>query len=204
MSPLPKEHHEAAKKLAEQETDMMPKPKTLNPDRPFAAEVVIPSTPPEAQPPPGENPQSIPKTIDLELTPKFYQLMKQKMLAKHNALVRSHVETYFEWLQTLNPEDVVDAIETNTTLREAYRKAPFKWRLAIGTARAFLKSSKKYAAQFRSVVDLELALVTLKFENPTAYAAIQQYGDRGINYLKQSLKDALVIFGVEKEEPKAA
>ncbi len=138
------------------------------------------------------------------MTPKFYQLMKKRMLSKQNALVRNHVETFFEWLRTLEPGDIVYAIETNTTLKEAYSKAPFKWRLAIAGARALLKSSKKYARQFRSVVDLELALITLKFENPTAYATIQQYGERGMKYLEQSLKDALVIFGVAEEKPKLA
>ena len=173
---------------------------------PTTQEVVPRGTVEITEAPPKDKPQSksIPKQIDLEMTPKFYQLMKEKMLAKHNALIRSHVETYFDWLRTLNTEDIVDAIETSTSLKDAYSKAPFKWRLAIAGARAFLKSSKKYAAQFRSVVELELALITLKFENPAAYTVIQQYGERGMNYLKQSLQDALVIFGVEKEAPKTA
>lgn len=134
------------------------------------------------------------------MTPKFYELMKEKLLSGQNAMVRSHIETYFQWLRTLKPDDLIDAIETNTTFKDAYRQAPFKWRIAIAGARAFLKSSKKHAKEFRKIVNLELALVTLKFENPTAYATIQQYGERGMNYLKQSLKDTLVIFGVDKKE----
>lgn len=187
---------------------------TVKSTRPSSAEIIVAEhntapqnttphntpSPAQAEPSPEQKLESIPKIIQLEMTPKFYQLTKEKLLSGQNAIVRSHVDTYLQWLRGLKPDDIIDAIETNTAFEDAYRKAPFKWRIAIAGARAFLKSSKRYAKEFKKVVNLELALVTLKFENPSAHATIQQYGERGMNYLKQSLKDALVIFGVEKKE----
>lgn len=134
----------------------------------------------------------------MELTPQAYNYIKEELLKRQNPLVRSHVNTYFEWLKSLKPEDVIVSIETGETLKQAYEKAPYRWRLAVALARGFLKSSQKYAEQFRQIVDLDLALMTLKYENPAVYDIIQRYGEKGINYLKQCLEDTLEIFGVKQ------
>lgn len=122
------------------------------------------------------------------------------MLKRQNPLVRGHVNTYFEWLKSIKPEDIIVGIETGRTLKDAYKEAPYRWRLAVAMARGFLKASQKYAEQFRQILRLDLALLTLKYENPEAYAVIERYGQKGINYLKQCLKDALEIFGVTGEQ----
>jgi len=146
-------------------------------------------------------PQSTPQTIQVEMTPQLYNAIKEAHLSKHP--LRSHIETYFEWLKTISPEEAVDYIEMGKTLKEAYDRAPYKWRLAIATARGILKSAPKYREQFKSIVnDLDLALTTLKFENPITYQIIQQYDERGREFVKQCQKEALIIFGIEKETTK--
>jgi len=118
------------------------------------------------------------------------------MLKKVNPIVRDHINTYFEWLKNLRTDDVTVSIETGETLKKAYEHAPYRWRLAVALARGFLKAAPKYREQFKQFVNMDIALMTLKYENPQVYAIIQRYGQRGIDYLKQCLEDAKELFGL--------
>jgi len=153
-----------------------------------------------------QRPESIPETVTVEMTPKFYNALKTSILSKQNPLVRSHINTYFEWLKTIKPEEVVDAITLGTTPQGAYRKLGANpVRLGIAAARGFLKAMPKYRAQLKEIVTLDLALLTLKFENPSTYAIIQKYGKKGTSFVEQWIKGALEILGVlPKEEPPKA
>jgi len=137
------------------------------------------------------------------MMPKFYNAMKTNLLAKQNPLVRSHVNTYFEWLKTLKPEEVIDAIEMGTTPQQAYKQLGANpMRLGIAAARGFLKAVPKYRAQLKEVATPELARLTLKFENPTTYAVIQKYGKKGTQFIEEWVNGALEILGVTPPTPK--
>jgi hypothetical protein len=142
------------------------------------------------------------------MTPKFYNAMKTNLLARQNPLVRSHVNTYFEWLKTIKPEEVIDAIEMGTTPQQAYKQLGANpIRLGIAAARGFLKAMPKYRAQLKEVATPKLARLTLKFENPTTYAVIQKYGKKGAQFIDQWVNGALEILGVlpkPQEEQKSA
>jgi hypothetical protein len=141
----------------------------------------------------------LPETISVELTPKAYEAMKEAQLQHVSPVVRPHIETWLEWLQTVSPNDVMDAIEEGTSLLEAYDHAPYRWRLAVAAARGFLKTYPKYKKQFRDAINLELALTTLKFENPSVFSILEHYGQKGTDYLDQCIKDTFQIFGVMEE-----
>jgi hypothetical protein len=143
--------------------------------------------------------ETLPETISIELTPKAYSVMKEAQLGKVSPAVRPHLETWLEWLQTISPDDVMDAIEQGTSLKEAYDHAPYKWRLAVATARGFLKTYPKYKRQFKDAISLELALTTLKFENPNVFSVLEHYGQKGTDYIDQCIKDTFQIFGVIEE-----
>ena len=138
------------------------------------------------------------------MTPKFYNTLKTNLLKKQNPLVRGHVNTYFEWLKTIRPEEIVDAIEMGITAQQAYRQLGANpLRLSIAAARGFLKATPQYQTQLREIATPELALLTLKFENPRAYAIIQKLGKKGTEFVKQWVQGALEIFGASPKPSEA-
>ncbi len=131
------------------------------------------------------------------MTPKLYEAMKANLLAKQSPLVRSHINTYFEWLKSIKPEEVVDAIELGTTPQQAYKQlGATHVRLGIAAARGFLKVMPRYRNQLKEVATPKLAMHTLKFENPTVFAVIQKYGKRGTEFVEKWVNGALEILGV--------
>ena len=131
------------------------------------------------------------------MTPKMYTAIKENILAKQNPLIRSHVTTYFEWLKSIKPEEVVDAIEMDITPQQAYRQLGANpIRLGIAAARGFLKVMPKYRAQLKEVATLDNAMLTLKFENPTTFHVIEQYRKKGIDFMQTWINGALEILGV--------
>lgn len=136
----------------------------------------------------------------MEITPKLYEALKQQRLAHINPIVRSHVNTYFEWLKSIKPGDVIDAIEQGTTPEQAYKALGISpIRLGIAAAKGFLKVAKGHQQQLREVATLDLAMLTLQFENPATYALIKQYGDRGTQFLNTWIKGSLGILGVKTD-----
>lgn len=134
------------------------------------------------------------------MTPKLYEALKQQRLAHINPIVRSHVNTYFEWLKSIRPEDVIDAIDRGTTPEQAYKALGISpIRLGIAAARGFLKVAKGYQQQLREVATLDLALLTLQFENPPTYNLIRQYSDRGTQFLETWVKGSLQILGIKTD-----
>lgn len=154
---------------------------------------------PKPQPP---KPEPIPQTVTLEMTPKLYNALKQNILAKQNPLVRSHINTYFEWLKTIKPEDIVDGIEMDITPQKAYQNLGANpIRLGIAAARGFLKAMPRYQQQIREIATPELAMLTLKFENPQAYQVITRYKEKGTQYVKDWVNGALeILLGKPKKE----
>jgi hypothetical protein len=135
------------------------------------------------------------------MTPKLFNIMKTNMLAQQNPLVRSHINTYFEWLKTIKPEEVVDAIEKGVTPQQAYRQLGANpVRLGIAAARGFLKTMPKYRNQLKQIATPQLALLTLKYENPATYAVIQKYGKKGTQFIEQWVNGALEILGVQPKQ----
>lgn len=137
------------------------------------------------------------------MTPKLYNSLKQALLSRQNPLVRSHVNTYFEWLKSIKPEEVVDAIEMGVTAQQAYQNLGANpIRLGIAAARGFLKAVPKYRMQLKEIVTPDLALLTLKFENPATYHVIQKYGKRGEQFINNWIQGAMEILGItEKPKP---
>lgn len=147
---------------------------------------------------PNNTPQ-IPETVIIEMTPKLYEAMKQHQLQQLNPVVRGHINTYFEWLKSIQPEDAIDAIERGTTAQQAYKSLGISpLRFGIAAARGFLKLAPKWQEQLREVANPETALMTLKFENPTTYTVIKRYGKRGSTFLENWINGALEVLGVKK------
>lgn len=141
-----------------------------------------------------------PTDVIVEMTPKLYETLKQQRLQKVNPIVRTHISTYFDWLKSIKPEDVVDAIDKGTTPEQAYKAMGFNpMRFGIAAARGFLKVAKKYQDQLREIATLETAMLTLRFENPATFAILTRYGERGTQFMKTWIKGSLEILGVKTD-----
>jgi len=143
-------------------------------------------------------PLQIPEKVIIEMTPKLYNELKEHRLGSITPVVRVHIKTYFEWLKSIRPEEVVDAIDKNISPQQAYKNLGLNpFRFGIAAARGFLKAAPKYKQQLKEIATLDLALTTLKYENPNTYAIIQKYGKRGEAFLESWIKGALEILGVK-------
>ena len=146
---------------------------------------------------PSSKPE-LPTTVEVEMTSKLYEALKQQRLEHINPIVRSHISTYFDWLKSIQPGDVIDAINRGTTPEQAYKAMGLNpMRFGIAAARGFLKVAKGYQKQLREVASLDMALLTLRFENPPTYDIIQKYGDKGTQFLNTWINGSLAILGVE-------
>lgn len=133
------------------------------------------------------------------MTPKLYATLKEQKLRALSPVVRSHVNTYLEWLKSIKPEEVVDAIEKGTTPQQAYKNLGLNpLRFGIAAARGFLKVAPKWQNALKEAAAVDNALLTLKYENPATFKILQQYGDRGINFLKTWIDGSLEVLGVTK------
>lgn len=134
----------------------------------------------------------------MEITPLVYETTKANILRGLHPVVRSFVNDYFEFLRKLDAYDVVDAIEKNETVKNKYESlgvSPERMTIAMG--RGFLKVSPRYREQAKKAVNLDVAKWTLQFENPVVYQVIEQYGDRGWDWLKRNLEDFRKIVGLD-------
>jgi hypothetical protein len=139
---------------------------------------------------------NIRETLSLEMTYKFYAARKEQAMQQVPAVARSSVNLYFEWLKNLQPTDVVDAIERNTTVEEARRKASIATRLGVATAKGILMVNKGLQHKLKEIATPDMTSMTLKYENPETYSVIQGYGERGVEFLATWVKDALKMLGV--------
>lgn len=130
------------------------------------------------------------------MTRETYLTIKKNLIAKQHPIVRPHIQEYFRWLQSLDALDVYDAIEKGETVKDAYEKMKLNpIRISIAAARGLLKASKNLRAKAESVMNVDLARLTLRFENPKVYEVIKQF-DPKEEYLQRNLQAAKEIFGV--------
>jgi hypothetical protein len=130
------------------------------------------------------------------MTYKLYEARKEHLLQQAPIMARSYINTYFMWLKSIQPVDVVDAIEQGTTIEQAYHNLGINpLRMGIAAARGFLKVSKSSQAKLREIATVDLTLTTLKYENPGTYDVIQRYGERGQTYIRLWIQGALKILG---------
>lgn len=128
----------------------------------------------------------------------MYRRLRDAQLRKVHSNARFFVKQYFDYVKSLKPEEIIDAIETGQTIQNYYENLGIHpLRFAIATARGFLKTSRRAKAQLKEVVSLDLVLTTLKYENPTVYAIIKKYGKKGTKHLQKDIDDALQILGVD-------
>jgi predicted RNase H-like HicB family nuclease len=145
---------------------------------------------------PPSSKDNIPNVLSIEMTYQFYAARKEFELKKAPAIARQGINLYFEWLKNIKPTDVVDAIEQGKTVEQARKEASIAMRLGIASARGILKSSKDLQIKLKEIATIDLALMTLKYENPRTYQVIESYGEHGIIYLKTWIQDALKLLGV--------
>ena len=130
------------------------------------------------------------------MTYKFYAARRDYELRKIPPVARASLNFYFEWLRNIQPLDVIEALEQGKTAEQARQKASIATRMGIAAAKGVLKASKTLQQQLKQSVNVNLALQTLKYENPETYKVIKSYGQRGADFMQQWVDDALKILGV--------
>jgi len=136
----------------------------------------------------------------IDITPSLYQIIKEANLRRVPKLARPFVKQYFDWLAKLKPDEVFDWMEGKERLRDLYEKAPFPVKVAFAPARNIIKFSKSVKAGANEAINWEVAAMTLRFENPNAWAVIEAFGDEGIEKLKQGVEDVKVILKMKEEK----
>ncbi|MBA7673036.1 hypothetical protein ES703_81224 [subsurface metagenome] len=136
----------------------------------------------------------------IDITPSLYQIIKETNLRRVPKLARPFVKQYFDWLAKLTPDEVFDWMEGKETLKEMYEKAPFTVKVALIPARNIIKFSKSVKAGANEAINWEVATMTLRFENPNAWAVIGAFGDEGIEKIKQGIEDIKVILKMKEEK----
>jgi len=122
------------------------------------------------------------------------------MLKDVHPLARGYINDYFEYLQKLNPDDVIDAIEKGETVKTKYDAMPwFAERLVIAAARGFLKvAPESIKGQARKAISQDTARVTIRFENPTVHKVIESFGKKGGDWLDTCIYDFREIIGINE------
>ncbi len=150
---------------------------------------------------PVSSPQSeIPRFIKVDITPKVYKLLKERILRRFGPRTRSSANDFFEWCINIDPDDVIDAIEYGESLWAKYQRAPLGIRMSIATARAFIKVSPRLQKQFKDSLTPQLIRRIFQFENPEVYEVVHMYGSRGDEFIESCINDSFKIFGIKSDD----
>jgi len=138
------------------------------------------------------------------MTTELYQQIKQNIIAKQHPIVRPHIKEYFNWLKSLDALDVYDSIEKGETVKDAYtRTRNYPLRMSVAAARGLLKASKSLREKAEKAINVDVARLTLRFENPKVYEVIKRF-DPQEEHLQKNLQSAKEILGVIPKEEKVA
>ena len=142
--------------------------------------------------------KSVPRKLEIEIGPRLYEEMKRQTLKEIPPILRGYTEDYFEYLKNIKPEQLIDGIENQKTLKSYYNENPSTaLRLSIAMTRGLLKVLKSYREQLNKVLSPEIALLTLKYENPVCYEIIQRYGKKGKEYLEACIDDVKTLLNLK-------
>jgi len=141
----------------------------------------------------------IPEVVLVDITPEVYQKLKEDIIEDQPSVIKPHILDYFEWLKSLDPLDVYDAIETGQTVKDAYNKEkPFSpFRTSVAVARGVLRVTPWLKTRAKEAFNEEIARLTLRFENPDVWDVIQKFDQKG-DYLRSNIQAAKEILGLEK------
>ncbi len=143
-------------------------------------------------------PQSeVPRFIKVDITPKVYKLLKERILRRFGPRARSHANDFFEWCISIDPNDVIDAIEYNESLKDKYDRAPLGIRMSIAAARAFIKVSPRLQKQFKDSITPQFVRRIFQFENSEVYEVLTLYGPQGDLFVESCINDSFKIFGIK-------
>jgi len=117
-------------------------------------------------------------------------------------LARPHILEYFRWLKSLDALSVFDSLEKGEGVKEAYnaykrRFSPFRY--AVAAARGLLKASQSMREDALKAVNINIARLTLRFENPAVYEVLRQF-DPKEEFLKRCVEEAKEILGLTATE----
>lgn len=117
-------------------------------------------------------------------------------------MARPHILEYFRWLKSLDALSVFDSLEKGEGVKEAYnaykrRFSPF--RMAVAAARGLLKASQSMREDALKAVNINIARLTLRFENPAVYEVLRQF-DPKEEFLKRCVEEAKEILGLTATE----
>ena len=130
------------------------------------------------------------------MTDDLYQTIKTNYLKRQNPIVRSHVKEFFRWLKTLDALDVYDALEKGETVKDKYDRMSFNpIRITVAAGRGLLKASKNLREKANRAIDLEIARLVIRFENPNVYQVLKQF-DQEEKFLRDNIKGTKEILGL--------
>jgi len=138
------------------------------------------------------------QTFTVDISVETYLAAKEQYLGQVPPLARHPVKQYFDFLEQLTPDQVLDWMEGGERLKDLYTKANFADRITIAAARGLIKSVRKIKEGARQAICFDVAAYTLRFENPSAWEVIMAFGDEGLQKLKEGIKDIREILELEE------
>ena len=144
-------------------------------------------------------PDPVPTLITLDYTLKSYRSEIAEQIRRLPPQIRGYLRTnYLGYLKRLDPDSVIDAIETDTTVMDKYKGYSFRERAPIAAARGFLRmATEKTRNRVRAFISYDIALLTVRFENSLVYQVIKSYGERGEAWLRANVAAFLEIMKLE-------
>ncbi len=139
------------------------------------------------------------EAVTIDVTPKFYYLMKKHYLKQVPRIMRPFVSQYFSWLKKLDAGDVLEWMESGPSLKEIYRQRPFAERAAVAGARGFLRYAPRLKREAEKAINIEIACYTLRFENPMVWEVITAYEEQGMTRLTEAIEDFKEIMKLKEE-----
>lgn len=139
-----------------------------------------------------------PPLIQVDITPKLYEQIKRQVIEEQHALVRPYLEAFVNFLRSLDPLDVYEAIEQGHTIKNYYdQSGNYDLKITLAAARAILKASRSMREKLNKAMNPSFAKLVLRFENPEVYEIVTRWG--GDDYLEKNIRDFKKILGVIKE-----
>ena len=130
------------------------------------------------------------------MTVTLYQTIKSNIVRKQHPVIRPHVNEFFRWLKSLDALSVYDALEKGETVKDRYDEMRFNpIRITVAAGRGLLKVSKSLRAKANKAINLEVARLVIRFDNPKVHQVLKMF-DPEEEFLRKNIQGTKEILGL--------
>jgi len=142
----------------------------------------------------------VPQKILVTITKEYYIELREQKLRETSSLLRPYLREFINLLAGLDVEEVIDAIDSDTTIGMAIKKQQ-GLRLKLAAAKGALKYMNGWRKQVEGFATMKNAEFILRYENPKVYETIKQYGRLGRTWFEDCVDDVRKLILTEERKP---